>query len=247
MSNLRQELFEIDVYGFTILENVLAPDEVAEMKAVLVRLVDEKGVDRGDCIHISNLPTMDTVFFKTIDHPRILPLLEGTMTNRVPLILGSLNARIVRPGDPVQRLHGDILEDLMKKDGKNPVMMNTVWMLDDFTPEIGATRIVPGTHKSGINPPPEDVAIQHVSTATAPAGSVLVFNGQCWHGGGANTGDRDRHAIFGHYRIGPMMRFQLDPHHRFPEEWLDLLTDRQKQLLRMENGVGVPHGADHYE
>jgi ectoine hydroxylase-related dioxygenase (phytanoyl-CoA dioxygenase family) len=86
-----------------------------------------------------------------------------------------------------------------------------------------------------------------VLTATAPAGSVLVFNGQCWHGGGANTGDRDRHAIFGHYRISPMMRFQLDPHHRFPEEWLDLLTDRQKQLLRMENGVGVPHGADHYE
>ena len=108
MSNLKQELFEIDVYGFTILENILTPDEVMEMREVLIRLVDEKGVDRGDCIHISNLPTMDTVFFKTIDHPRILPLLEGTMTNRVPLILGSLNARIVRPGDPVQRLHGDI-------------------------------------------------------------------------------------------------------------------------------------------
>ena len=75
------------------------------------------------------------------------------------------------------------------------------------------TRIVPGTHKSGINPPPVDRAIKHVLTATAPAGSVLVFNGQCWHGGGANTGDRDRHAIFGHYRISPMMRFQLDPHH----------------------------------
>lgn len=155
MANLKQALFEIDVYGFTIVENVLDPDEVAEMKEVLIRLADEKGADRGDCIHISNLPIMDTAFFKIIDHPKILPLLEGTMTHRLPLILGSLNARIVRPGDPVQRLHGDILEDLMKKDGKNPVMMNTVWMLDDFTPEIGATRIVPGTHKSGISPPPE--------------------------------------------------------------------------------------------
>ena len=174
MSNLKQELFEIDVYGFTILENILVPNEVVEMKEVLIRLIEEKGVDRGDCIHIANLPTMDPVFFKTIDHSRILPLLEETMTNRVPLILGSLNARIVRPGDPVQRLHGDILEDLMKKDGKNPVMMNTVWMLDDFTQEIGATRIVPGTHKSGINPPPEDIAIQACVDSNRAGGEAFL-------------------------------------------------------------------------
>ena len=62
MSNLKQELFEIDVYGFTILENVLASEEVEEMREVLIRLIEEKGVDRGDCIHISNLPTMDPVF-----------------------------------------------------------------------------------------------------------------------------------------------------------------------------------------
>ena len=246
MTEFENAIYELDLYGFTVVERVLTSDQIATMREVLVRLNDEVGEERageGSCSHVSNLPTLDPIFFPIIDHPRILPILEHYL--EPTLILGSLNSRIVRPGDGDQGFHSDIPAEMLNM--ASPVMMNTVWMLDDFTPEIGATRIVPGTHKSGINPPPENVEMKHVLTATAPAGSVLVFNGQCWHGGGGNTSDRNRHAIFGHYRIGPMMRFQLDPHHHFPAEWLDLLTDRQKQLLRMEEGVGVLHGADHYE
>ena len=72
----------------------------------------------------------------------------------------------------------------------SPVMMNTVWMLDDFSPEIGGTRIVPGSHKSGLAGPPEGMEVRHVFQPEAPAGSVLVFNGQCWHAGGANSTQR---------------------------------------------------------
>ena len=79
--------------------------------------------------------------------------------------------------------------------------------------------------------------------AAAPAGSVIVFNGQCWHGGGANTGNTNRHALFGHYRKH-MLVFQIDPHDGFPPEWLDTLNDRQRQLLRMVNGLQAPHAAD---
>jgi len=39
--------------------------------------------------------------------------------------------------------------------------------------------------------------------AVGPIGSVLVFNGQCWHGGGANKSDGVRRAIFAHYRVSP--------------------------------------------
>ena len=246
---MKQNLFELDVYGFTIVEGVLPIDEVFAMKAALIRLCEQDGEDRSDCLHVSNLLVKDPIFFKIIDHPAVLPLLEAYMGHirNLPLIIGSLNARIVRPGDSAQRMHGDILDDLMKMNGKNPVMMNTVWLLDDFVPEIGATRVVPGSHKSGMSLPPEEYELKYVVTTTAPAGSVLVFNGQCWHGSGANTSQISRHAIFGHYRIGPMMRFQYDPHQGFPLEWLELLTDKQKQLMRMQNGVGEPHGADEYE
>ena len=49
--------------------------------------------------------------------------------------------------------------------------------------------------------------------------------------------------MFGHYRKH-LMRFQVDPHEGFPAEWLPLLNDRQKRLLRMHHGVGAPRSAD---
>ena len=122
-------------------------------------------------------------------------------------------------------------------------MMNTVWLLDDFSAANGGTRVVPGSHKSGLHTPPEGFTVPHVVQPEAPAGSVLVFNGQTWHGGGANTSDGNRHALFGHYSKH-MLLFQYDPHDAMPQEWYEQLTPRQTELLRMKNGLGADHAAD---
>ena len=53
--------------------------------------------------------------------------------------------------------------------------------------------------------------------------------------------------MFGHYRVDAWMRFQCDPHHQFEEPWLDLLTDRQRELLRMQHGLSDKLAADFYE
>ena len=242
MTDREQALAELDVYGFTVVHDVLDAAQVAAMKAALMRCEREVGTDhrhRGAARHVANLPTLDPVFFTCLDHPEILPLLVHHLGDT--LILGSLNARIVRPGDGDQGLHSDIGADLLNM--ASPVMMNTVWMLDDFSARNGGTRVVPGSHRSGLQEPPEGFRVRHVHQAQAPAGSVLVFNGQCWHGGGANRSQGRRHALFGHYRKH-LMRFQVDPHEGFPAEWLPLLNDRQKRLLRMHNGLGAPRSAD---
>ena len=242
MSDTENASHEIDVYGFTVLQSVISGDEAAAMREALIVCMEEHGTDsnhRGTAGHVSNLPTMDKIFWPTIDHPRTLPILEHFLGTN--LILGSLNSRIVRPGDGLQGLHSDIPESMLNM--QSPVMMNTVWMLDDFTKEIGATRVIPGTHRSGLALPPEGLELKHVVTAEAPAGSVLVFNGQTWHGGGVNHTDRNRHALFGHYRKR-MCVFQLDPHDGFPPAWYADLNERQKELLRMQHGVGALHAAD---
>jgi hypothetical protein len=242
MTEAEKAIQEIDVYGFTILECVLTGEQTSQMRDALIRCEEEVGTEhkhRGEARHVSNLPTLDPVFWPTIDHPRTLPVLEHFLG--ASLILGSLNARIVRPGDPDQGLHSDIPGDMLNM--ASPVMLNTVWMLDDFTQRIGATRVIPGTHRSGLVEPPPGLDLKHVVTAVAPAGSVLVFNGQTWHGGGANGGDHNRHALFGHYRKR-MLVFQIDPHDGFPPEWVDRLSERQKQLLRLDRGLDAPHAAD---
>ena len=247
MDEFEQQLTEIDVYGFTVVENVLDADEVEEMRESLIQSEKERGTDeshRGPARHVANLITYDPVFFKCIDHPQVLPFIEAVMGENI--ILGSLNSRIVRPGDGYQGLHADVPGELLRGSAA-PVMMNTVWPLCDYSAERGATRVVPGTHRSGLLGPPEDFDVKYEFQPVCPAGSVIIFNGQTWHGGGQNTSDQVRPALFGHYRVNAWMRFQLDPHHNFPEKWLDLLNERQKRLLRMDRGLGYPHGADDYE
>ncbi len=242
MTEFDNAVYELDVYGFTIVESVLTAEQVAEMRRVLIRLNDEVGEERGgegSCRHVSNLPTLDPIFFPVIDHPSILPILEHYLEQS--LILGSLNSRIVRPGDGDQGFHSDIPPEMLNM--ASPVMMNTVWMLDDFSRENGGTRVVPGTHKSGLGHPPPGVDVKYYVQPSAPAGSVLIFNGQCWHAGGANGSDANRHALFAHYRKR-MLMFQYDPHERFPVEWYGLLTDRQKEIMRMKHGVDAPRAAD---
>ncbi len=242
MPTLQQAFWEMDIYGFTLLEDVLSPAEVKTLRASLAAWAEKIGAEQrflGQAGHVSNLPTLDPLFHPLIDHPRTLPVIEYVLGKQI--VLGSLNARIVRPGDPVQGLHSDIRADLLTMG--SPVMVNTVWLLDDFTTENGATRIVPGSHKSGMAGPPDGMEVKHVFQLIAPAGSVLVFNGQCWHGGGANQTQANRHALFGHYRKNALI-FQVDPHDGFKESWLNDLTLRQRELLRMEGGLAAPHAAD---
>ena len=244
MESLEQALLEMEVYGFTLLEEVLNPEEVSHLRECLIRCYERTGHEQnfmGTAGHVTNLPTQDPLFFPLLDHPKILPILEAILGKN--LILGSLNARIARPADDEQGFHTDIGAELLNP--ASPVMCNTVWMLDDFSPRNGSTRIVPGSHKSGMAGPPEGFAVQHVFQVTAKAGSVLVFNGQSWHAGGNNQTEVNRHALFGHYRKSSLI-FQVDPHDGFPPEWYDLLSRRQRELLRMESGIGVPHAADYH-
>ena len=242
MTTIDQYIHEIEFYGFTVIENVLDDDAIAGMKDALIRLEREVGVDhkhRGPARHVDNLPTLDPIFFPCIDHPRVLPVVENFLGNS--LILGSLNARIVRPGDADQEFHSDVAEDMHNM--ASPVMVNTVWMLDDFSAANGGTRVVPGSHKTGRGAPPECFDLKHIVQTEAKAGSVLVYNGQVWHAGGGNTSDHNRHAVFGHYRKR-MMVFHFDPHDNFPDQLFCQLTQRQKQLMRMERGLGADHAAD---
>jgi ectoine hydroxylase-related dioxygenase (phytanoyl-CoA dioxygenase family) len=244
--DLSQELFEIETYGFTLLTDVLSAAQAADLRAVNERLLAAHGDDlvfHGRAGHIANLPTRDPAYFPCIDHPRVLPLIEAMMGR--DLILASLNSRVVRPGEAAQGFHSDVPPQL-RRPGP-PIMMNTVWMLDTFTEANGATAIVVGSHRSDLCAPPPEREVRFVHRAVGPPGSVLVFDGRCWHAGGANRTQQARHGLFGHYRVAPWIRFQCDPHRGFPEEWFERLTPRQKELLRMQKGLGHPTSSDYDE
>jgi hypothetical protein len=260
---MQQALFALDMHGFTVIPDVLDAAEIQDLRRINERVHPQHGDDSrhyGAAGHITNLPRRDPGYWKVLDHPAILPLLECVLGP--DLIIASLNSRIIRPGDGPQRFHSDV-PPALRRPGP-PLMLNAIWMLDDFTIANGATLIVPGSHMHAGNPDPgpkyarDDDHDQELRRAMFPApevvrnvegaaGSVIMFDGRCWHAGGHNSTDRNRHGLFANYRQGTWMRFGADPHEGFAADWHGQLNDRQKRLMRMDRGVGYPTGSDYRE
>src|SRR5580765_5365848 len=98
-----------------------------------------------------------------------------------PFKLSSLQARTLRPHAPAQELHVDV-----QRESADWPLLGFILMIDEFRPDNGATRFVPGSHRwPGI---PEgtisDLRAEHAEQVLAcgRAGSLVVFNGSAWHG-----------------------------------------------------------------
>jgi ectoine hydroxylase-related dioxygenase (phytanoyl-CoA dioxygenase family) len=88
-------------------------------------------------------------------------------------------------------------------------VVTALWLLDDFTPDNGATQVVPGSHRlaKGSPRPMQQPESRHPDQklVLAEAGSVLVFNGHLWHGGTRNESARPRRALQGQFRAREMV------------------------------------------
>jgi len=244
---IAQAAFELDLHGFTVLPAVIPQGEASRLCAVLdegdARIGMDYTYDNAYARHVSCAPALDDGFLALADHPLVLGVVEAILGRE--LVLGSMNARITRPGDPEQGLHSDIPHSHRRLIG-HPIMLQVTWILDGFTPAKGGTRIVPGSHRYPDSYPPAGLAVSYLVQPAADAGSVLIFNGQCWHGGGANTSDERRRAVFAHYRLDAWMRFQIDPSLFIGDEQWQRMTQRQRELMRMEHGPGQRTAADYY-
>ena len=84
--------------------------------------------------------------------------------------------------------------------------LSTIWMLTDFRDENGGTLLVPGSHRSGVNPSDgmEDVIDRdgpHPDEvhAEGTAGSVLLYDSRLWHAVAPNRANEPRVALIVRY------------------------------------------------
>jgi ectoine hydroxylase-related dioxygenase (phytanoyl-CoA dioxygenase family) len=123
-------------------------------------------------------------------------------------------------------------------DEKGNWTCNTIWLLDDFTPENGATRVVPGTHLQRKLPQDvlPDVFAAHPDQVliTGKAGTVVVMNAHMWHGGTANRTDLPRRALHGFYCRSDKPQQQYQKALLRPETQR-LLTAELRKILALDD------------
>lgn len=148
---------------------------------------------------LANLADKGAAFREAMLAPGVLAHVAHVLGSRFKL--SSLNARAAQPrGGEVQPLHVDAGAI---PDERGYWVCNVLWMLDDFTADNGALRVVPGSHRSGRRPQ-EDLADPHQPhpaevLVTGRAGDVVVMNSHLWHGGTANRTEGRRLALHAFY------------------------------------------------
>lgn len=178
--------------GYTIVENAITADLIEALNAALDRLERDlgakpagNGFEGHRTVRIYNLLAHGAPFAEVPIHPNVLPIVEGVLDPQC--LISSLSSIAIDPGEVAQPIHADDQVIPLEKPHA-PIVCNSMWALTDFTEANGATRLVPGSHRK---PNPEYGGAYETIAAEMPRGSVLLWDGALWHGGGANrTGER---------------------------------------------------------
>lgn len=223
---------ELEDQGYTMLPDILSPVLCKTMSDKLSEIHQKRealGLDRHASVDpkkekvVFNLHNKDSVFIPFIDHPALLPILGHYLDDT--LILNYFNGRTpVKDSEP-QHIHLDCRVPFPT----TVIMMQAIWMIDDFTLENGATRVVPGSHKLNIKPD-RNATFPNERKITGKAGSVFIYNSSLWHGASRCVIGGTRWGIIATYSrwfIKPSMDFTKNT----PAEIYSKLSMRQKRML----------------
>ncbi|MFX0580474.1 phytanoyl-CoA dioxygenase family protein [Nocardia nepalensis] len=199
------DLAALDRDGYVILEGLLDAAQCAALRTELLPLLGPNGRNAFEGHQTQRLYSVlgkTRMVDRLVDHPRVLALLDRLLLPGY--LLSQLQIINIAPGENAQLLHPD--------DGFYPVprprkalSAATIWAIDEFTAENGATTLIPGSHRwpEGRTPQTDDVRVPGVM----PAGSCVFFLGTLWHGGGANRSAGSRLAATAQY-CEPWLRTQ---------------------------------------
>lgn len=190
--------------GCVVIKDILTPAQVERLKQELNPHFEETANCDGNFYgHVTKRLSSLMAKSETSRHLAVHPLILGVMDEFLlkachEYQLNLTQAIRIGPGEPRQILHSD---DVLFpfEHPEYEAMINCMWAVDDFTPENGATHVVPGSHKwiKGRTAQKED-AIQ----AVMPRGSLLIYFASLKHGGGANTTNEPRTGLVISYSLG---------------------------------------------
>ncbi len=238
--------------GYVVIQDALAPEQVERLRAEVERAFAEHSPE-AEMYHMQRIwrPKMferGEPFEELVDNPRVIDLVEAILGTDCHLIANS--ALRTGPGEGISHWHSDETVRFPRPadvplDPRIPMpcfVLNFNYYLCDVDEALGPTQFVPGSHRSGRQPDPNDLTYEGrgVTSALGPAGAAVMWHDQTWHRGAPNrTSDRTRWVQQAPYgRRWVAQRFYPFVNYRMPEAILGRANPRRQRLLGM-HGIGA--------
>jgi ectoine hydroxylase-related dioxygenase (phytanoyl-CoA dioxygenase family) len=232
---------QLDEVGYVVLEGFMGDERLARLRERTEQVYSDEGDNAGhEFRHEDHVRRLANLVAKGQEFEDVVK--DAAVLERIGYVLGedfklsSLNARSANPHEDCrQPLH---IDAGAIADERGYWVCNTIWLLDDFTPENGATRCIPGSHKWGVNPVKalEDPLAPYPGEVlvTARAGAVVVMNAHMWHGGTENRTSMPRRALHAFYCRGdkPQQQYQKA---LIPEDVQRRLRSEVRRVLALDD------------
>ena len=169
-----------------------------------------------------------------VTHPLVQGVVGRVLGHATNYQLHLTQLIAIGPGEPAQLIHRDQWAfDFFPFPSGYEVQCNTIWAMNEFTEENGATRVIPGSHKLA-----DKLQFKHEDTVPAlmPAGSVVFYTGSLYHGAGANRSDDVRCGLNLTYALA-WLRQEENQYLSVPQEIARTLPDPLLKLMGYARGA----------
>jgi hypothetical protein len=205
--SMTRNVSELREFGYTVIDNP-APIEFTErLRETIMRLVQETG-GGGKGYAAALLVGRDPIFDEVLLNPKLMALTDLALGRGAVIsqLTSSVKPQARRPGIGLG-LHAD--QNWFPE--PFPEHMQTItccWACDEFTLEHGATMVIPKSHFHRRLPTREEMAAcEGAVPIECPAGSIVVWNGETWHGSYKRTAAGERvvlHITYGRNCLRPI-------------------------------------------
>ena len=238
-AELSAAIAHLEVYGYCLLPERIPREEALSLGSRCLELhADPANADfiHGDEYYqtLFGMINLDERVWQCAFHEDTLGIARHFLGPRCRVVEAC--SKPTWPGAPPQHLHVDSAGNFDKVPDI-PWMINTIWMLSDFSAENGGTGVVPMSHRSRLQSPPAEVGPESplIQPVEGCAGSVMLWHGGAWHQARANSSQEIRIGLNiayyprwfnnwvenGHQPIWP------ETYARMPEKYRDLVPGRQ--------------------
>jgi hypothetical protein len=204
---IEQSMRAIERDGYVVFERLLPKEVIEEIRAdVMPRMTHRSGRNNFEGFATQRLYGMIEKTFvcnRLVEHPLVLGLLDRILEPNY--LLSQLQAINILPGEAQQPLHYDDAFYLYPRPRRS-LGAATIFAIDAFTEDNGATVVLPGSH-TWDDRSPADADLKNLRSIIMPEGSLLFFLGTLWHGGGMNGSAAGRLCATAQY-CAPYLRQQ---------------------------------------
>jgi hypothetical protein len=226
--------------GCVIISDLVAPEVMDQVTAELEPYID--ATRGGDTEFLGHATRRTGALIARSPGARTL-VTNPTILNTLDLALGDHGSTFqidltqlvdIGPGEPAQLIHRDQWSfDNFPFPRGFEAEISTMWAVTDFTEEMGATRVIVGSHLWEEEPSEVDTAL--TTGAVMAKGSVLLYVGSIYHGGGANQSEVHRIGINIGYSLG-WLRQEENQYLACPPEIARTLPEGLLRLMGYQRG-----------